>query len=77
MSWTYRALRRVEQDEPYLCIVEVYTADDGTVTWTENASWPSGATVDELRSDLFMMGVALLKPVMEEVNGTIRDVEPK
>lgn len=57
-------------------IKEVYYEDSKIVSWTDNTgSSPFGESVEELATDLKMMSEALLKPVLEEVDGKLIEVK--
>jgi hypothetical protein len=66
-TWNYRVFKNTsETDHVYYAVHEVYYSDDGTMNGrTESAVWPTGQTVEELRSDIMRMLKALEQPVME------------
>ena len=66
-TWNYRVYKHTsETDHMYYAIHEVYYTDDGIMNGrTENAVWPAGQNVEELRSDIMRMLKALDQPVME------------
>lgn len=68
MYWNHRVVRRVEQDEDALYVVEMYynSEDDSIMGWTENESaW--GTSVEEIRTTLTWMLECLDKPVLDEI----------
>ncbi len=69
MSWRYRVIRRVDDNEVGYGIHEVFTLPDNDVTWTAEAVGPFGETLEELSDDLALMQRALSEPVLEEVEG--------
>lgn len=68
MYWNHRVVRRIEQGEEGLYVVEMYynSEDDSIMGWTENESaW--GTSVEEIRTTLTWMLECLDKPVLDEV----------
>ena len=67
-TWNYRVIKhQPEKGHVVLYAVhEVYYNDDGSTNGhTENAIWPVGETIEELRSDINRMLLALDRPVIE------------
>lgn len=66
-TWNYRVLKHTpEKGHTYYAIHEVYYADDGATNGhTENAVWPVGETIEELRADINRMLLALDRPVIK------------
>lgn len=66
MSWEYRVVR----NRGYLTVYRVY----GYKLWTKNPH-PGGDDTQDLQDDLNMMLTALNKPVLEERDGKLMEVE--
>jgi hypothetical protein len=87
MSWNYRVIRRSEiyyddltRSGSYKCyevfIHEVYYDESGNIIgWSENAATITGHSKEELRGDLNLFNMALNKPILEEVDGKLVEVE--
>jgi hypothetical protein len=65
MTWNYRVWQDVIDGETVMSIKETYYTEDGGI-WacTENTSYPSGETFEELNKDMANYSSALLKPVL-------------
>lgn len=66
MSWSYRVIR---DDDGGHRIAEVYTDlphVPGRLAWSADPRYPWGDTLDELKTDLERMRLALLQPVLDE-----------
>lgn len=68
MYWNHRVLKRVTSGVEEFIIVEVYYDDDDhhVLGWTENAMYPWGINVDEVRQTLHWMLDAVDKDVLDE-----------
>jgi len=66
-TWNYRVIKhQPEKGHVYYAVHEVYYNDDKSMNGhTENAIWPVGETIEELRSDINRMLLALDRPVIE------------
>jgi len=66
MSWNYRVIKHVYEEEEFFQIHEVYYDDnENPHSMTEEGIVPYGDTTEELsRSMIHMMG-ALIKPVLD------------
>jgi len=65
MSWNYRVIKKKHELEDSYSIHEVYYDDGVPHSWSENPQKPYGSSVEELKSNIDMMMVALGKPVLE------------
>jgi hypothetical protein len=65
MSWNYRVVREVADDEDVFTVREVFYDDDGKPEYWSDACSPQGETHDGLRADLGYMLMALEQPVVE------------
>lgn len=79
-TWDYRVIRTVggKGTTRYYNygIGEVYYDKRGKVVgWTDNEARPAGESPAELRRDLALMRQALTRPVLEEHEGELREVE--
>ena len=65
--WNYRIFRHVDEgNNEWYTIHECYYNDKGKPTgWTENPVRPFGSTVEELKNCLYMMDLALNKPILD------------
>ena len=73
MSWNHRVIKKrfcsEFINEEWYEIHEVYYNKHGKVEgMTENAVYPGGRTIDELRSELEMMLKCLEKDVLDDVD---------
>lgn len=75
-TWEYRVVRHTCKEDRFLwfAVYEVYS-NGGKLSWTVDHKAPIGDSVDELRADLKMMLKACDRPVLEEKNGTLVEVE--
>lgn len=65
MSWNYRIVKKIENNECFYGIHEVYYHKDGSFrTCTVNPIEPFGETVDELKKDIELMMKAFELPVL-------------
>ncbi len=66
MTWNYRVIRHVGPNNK-VCyrIHEVYYEGERVVTIAEEASAPSGGSVEELNDDFYRMRAAFDKPVLD------------
>lgn len=65
MTWDHRVMRR---EDGFLEIHEVYYEGE-KVSWTENATYPCGETLEEVRLDLERMLRCLEKPILDYETG--------
>lgn len=66
MTWNYRVIHTVINDEHFFDIHEVYYDDNGEPKFvTEDSVAPMGNTLDELKEDLQHYLLALSKPILE------------
>ena len=66
MSWNYRVIRHVHEDEEYYAIHEVYYDDDGNPRMCSvEGVPPGGSDIDELCSDIYMMIEALERDTLD------------
>lgn len=81
-SWSYRVIRHREGvygDTFYFEIHECHydkKTDAIPTSWAAEPSHPGGETLDELKQDWMMMARAMLLPVLEIVDGKLREVAP-
>jgi len=71
--WNYRVVKTTSELGPEYAIHEVYYANDVPDSWTEDLIAPYGETLAELRRDLAHMAQALDKPVLEVVDGKLKE----
>lgn len=65
MHWNHRLIKRLNNGEEELYIVEIYYENGSIVGWSEQeVVW--GTTVDEVKTLLEWMTEALSKPVLDE-----------
>lgn len=70
MTWRYRVTRGTTHHfdgttGDFYAIREVYTDQDGGLSWTADGARPSGATLGELRIDFQAMQRAFDEPVLD------------
>ena len=77
MTWNYRVIRHKEPDgEYYYQVHEVYYDNQGEINgWSTNASIVYGDSYQDLRHDMLMHRKAFDKPVLEEFEGKLLEVE--
>ena len=64
--WNYRVVRQDRGDETAYAIREVhYDEEHQVASWTAHDMQPWGTSLDELRTDLQLMLLALEKPVLD------------
>lgn len=74
MAWEYRCMKRhthppehmKQFDEPWYEIIELYTDDDGSLSWTVEGMKPGGITAEECRHDYELMSESFSMPVLDE-----------
>jgi len=72
MAWNYRVfktLERVAPNETEDCLtlrVVLYNKNGVKQSYSENESYPSGITIEELKEDLQNMLLALDKPILTD-----------
>jgi len=79
MSWNYRVIRSANGakppfKEPYIFqIHEVYYNKQSKKieSWIESAETPLGSTARDLSDTIDLMKAAMLKPILEEVDGKL------
>jgi hypothetical protein len=65
MSWNYRVIRHVGRGgRLYYRIHEVYYEGDQIVTVAEEATFPSGESLEALKDNLTEMSAAFDKPIL-------------
>lgn len=65
-TWRYAMTRETDEDgEHFFTIREVYTSDDGTLSWTAIGVAARGDTWSECGDDLAKMGRAIGSPVLD------------
>lgn len=79
VTWSYRVIR---DDDGGHRIAEIYTDlphVPGRIAWSADPRYPWGDTLDELRTDLERMRLALLQPVLpeSELRAAIEKVSPE
>lgn len=77
MTWNYRIIRRQFPSGGYeYSFHEVYYKRDRVIEfWSSNPIAPHGETVKELKTDHHHMLLAFDKPVLEEQDGKLIDVD--
>ena len=65
MTWNYRVVRRVVNNEHVYAIHEAYYDDNRTTSITEESVHPQGETLEELKRDCEHYLQALERPVLE------------
>jgi len=65
MSWNYRIIRHVNDDDEFFQIHEVYYTDGSAVSVSEEPIPVHGDTLKELGENLKMQKRALTKPVLD------------
>lgn len=66
MSWNYRIVRHIDQDEnAWFSVHEVYYDKSGEIDkWAPDAHTAGGDTHDDLRGELSLMAKALDRPCL-------------
>ena len=67
MSWNYRRVHHETPRGDFYAIHEIHY-EEGTsriVAWTENPSYPSGETPEELHDDMMFYGEAFIHPALK------------
>lgn len=62
MTWNYRLV----ESQGHYAIREVYYKNNKITTWTQEACWPIGESIDELKQDMAHMLEAFELPVLRE-----------
>ena len=65
MTWNYRVVHRVINDEEVYAIHEAYYDGDKPISITEESVNPQGETLEELKRDFVYYLKALEQPVLE------------
>ena len=65
MSWNYRVVHRIINDEDIFAIHEAYYDGNEPTSITEESVHPQGKTLDELKRDFENYAKALQHPVLE------------
>ena len=72
MPWCYRVIRWAKEEYISYGIHEVYSDSAGNIDgYTIDGIAPLGETLDDLKEDMKYMAAALLKPVLQEVDGKL------
>jgi hypothetical protein len=58
--WNYRVIK----DRDFLSIYEVHYNKNKPIAWTEETTFPSGETLEELKMDLLNYMSAIARPVL-------------
>jgi len=66
MYWRHRVMKRIENEETNLYVVEVFSTENGTILgWSEKEDvW--GETIEDLRQSLAWMLEATEQPILDE-----------
>jgi hypothetical protein len=65
MTWNYRLVHRIVNDEHIYAIHEAYYDDNKETSITEEPTHPQGETLEELKRDCEHYMQALGRPVLE------------
>ena len=76
MTWNYRVVHRVINDEDVYAIYEAYYEGDQPISITEESVNPQGETLEELKGDFKYYLRALEQPVLEYSDFPRSDVSP-
>lgn len=76
MTWNHRIIKKLDSlANVYYEIHEVYYDNRGNPDgWTEDPVTPYGTNLEDLHADLAYLLNALDKPVMEIVDGKLREI---
>lgn len=76
MPWNYRVLRKsLDESEYSYHIIEVYYDNDFNIKFHSGQQEPYGESIEWISDDLHKMGLALNRPVLEEIDGELVEVE--
>lgn len=77
MSWNYRVVKSGSRNKSFYAIHEAYYKDGLELPHSITATpvFIKSDTIAELKSDIERFDEALTKPVLEVVNGVIREVK--
>ena len=77
MTWNHRVIKKQDNlANVYYEIHEVYYDNKGNPDgWTENPVTPYGNNLEDLHGELAYLLTALDKPVMEIVDGKLREIK--
>lgn len=74
MTWNYRVIENLNDDEPYYTIEEVYYNEEGKIeSWTEGAWEPLGSTLAELEEEINHIQHAFDKPILTLLDGKLEE----
>ena len=75
MTWNYRVIREVVERDEIFNICEVFYDSKGEINGWTNPVRCYGTSLENLSDDINKQSHALLKPVLEEVDGKLLEVK--